>query len=95
MSSEVCTGSYALTQADIDAGLKVNNAEACGTAPDTTEVCDPGDHTEPIPQTPVIDLVKDGTLDLGADGIANPGDLINYTFTVTNTGNTTLTNVSR
>ena len=35
-----------------------------------------------------------GTLDLGADGVATPGDVITYTLTVENTGNTTLTDVT-
>ena len=86
------TGSYTLTQADIDAGNFVNTAEACGTAPGG-EVCDPDDHDEPLPQNPLIELNKTGSLDLGGDGVANPGDLITYTFTVTNTGNVTLSNV--
>ncbi len=43
---------------------------------------------------PDIDLDKVGSLDLGPDDIANPGDIITYTFTVTNTGNVTLNNVT-
>ena len=43
-----------------------------------------------MPQVNTIDLDKIGTLDLGLDGIANPGDVITYTLTVENTGNTTL-----
>ncbi|MDU8913675.1 hypothetical protein, partial [Aestuariicoccus sp. MJ-SS9] len=35
---------------------------------------------------PDITLVKTGNLDLGADGVATPGDVITYGFTVENTG---------
>ena len=91
---ETCTGSYALTQADIDAGQKDNTALASGTDPNGNPVQDPGDHSEPVPQTPGIEIVKASSLDLGADGIANPGDVISYSFTVTNTGNVTLSNVT-
>jgi len=43
---------------------------------------------------PSINLVKDGSLDLGTDGIANPGDVISYDFTITNDGELELHDVT-
>ena len=42
---------------------------------------------------PSIALAKTGVLDLGADGVATPGDVITYTLQVSNDGNVTLSNV--
>ena len=94
VDSTTFTGTYAITQLDIDAGVVDNTALATGTPPSGADVTDPGSHSEDVPAAPAIDLVKSGSLDLGLDGIATVGDLINYTFTVTNTGNVTLTNVT-
>ena len=88
--SMLCTASYAVTQDDIDAGSVYNLAEADSneSGPDTD------DHTEELPQNPLIDIVKTGTFDAGADGYADPGELISYEFTVSNAGNVSLTGVS-
>ncbi|MBK9460313.1 MAG: hypothetical protein IPN94_12985 [Sphingobacteriales bacterium] len=43
---------------------------------------------------PAISLVKGSSLALGADGVASAGDVITYTYVVTNTGNVTLTSVA-
>ena len=85
-----CTATYAVTQADIDAGFVYNLATA-----DSDEFGpDDDDNNEPLPQDPALSLDKTGTFDAGADGVADAGELITYTFVVTNTGNVTLTNVT-
>jgi LPXTG-site transpeptidase (sortase) family protein len=88
------TGSYTLTQADVNSGSFTNTATATGTPPVGDDVSDPDDDTQSLPAVPSIELVKTGTLNMGANGRADAGDTITYVFTVTNTGNVTLTNVT-
>jgi uncharacterized repeat protein (TIGR01451 family) len=83
------TGSYTVTQADRDRGHVDNTATACGNPPTGPPVCDPDDARVTIPQTPSIAVTKS----------ANPltyvvGTVITYSFTVTNNGNVTLSNVT-
>jgi uncharacterized repeat protein (TIGR01451 family) len=94
VDSTTFTGSYAVTQANIDAGNFYNLAEVCGTPPTGPDVCDDDPHDEPLPQNPDIQLEKTGSFqDESGDGYAQPGETISYQFIVTNTGNVTLTNV--
>ena len=87
------TGTYAITQADIDSGSFFNTARVCGTAP-SGSVCDPDNDTVSLPRVPAIQLVKTGTYvdDDGNPGIT-AGDHITYVFAVTNTGNVTLAGI--
>jgi uncharacterized repeat protein (TIGR01451 family) len=89
----IFTGTYAITQADIDAGQVVNNAEALATNTQNVTINALASATVPVPQTPAIAIEKTGALALGPDNIATPGDIITYSFTITNVGNTTLYNV--
>ena len=82
----VCTGTYTLTQADIDAG-RVDNT---GTADsDQTSPTDAPNQV-PVTQVPALTLVKQGALDMTvvapADR-ADAGDRVVYTLTATNVGN--------
>ncbi|WP_299524415.1 gliding motility-associated C-terminal domain-containing protein, partial [Winogradskyella sp.] len=103
----VYTATYAITQADIDTGIVINQAVANGTAPlgdpvgdDSDDPNDPTGLDDPtvteIIQVPMISLIKT-TLpltDTNGDGIEGSlGDLISYVFVVENTGNVTLTNI--
>ncbi len=83
--SVTATASYTLTQADRDAGIVENTATTTGTPPSGTPVPDEDDFDQPVPQNPGILLEKTGAVS---------GDTISYEFTVTNTGDVTLTGVS-
>ena len=89
--STTATATMPLTQADIDAGQVVNVAKAKGTnAVDSTAVESPEDDaTVTITRTAGLSLVK-----VADKQTANIGDTINYTITVTNTGNVTLAPVT-
>ena len=99
----IYTGSYTITQDDIDAGQVTNQATAEGTAPDTTVVSDLSDDTSvleddptvtPLCQNPVISIIKTGEfVDDNGNQCADPGESIDYTFTVGNEGNVSLINI--
>uniref|UniRef100_UPI0028747B1C DUF7507 domain-containing protein n=1 Tax=Aequorivita marina TaxID=3073654 RepID=UPI0028747B1C len=95
--------SYVITQDDIDAGEVVNQATTVGTAPDQSSVSaisgtDIGNEDPTIIelcQDPSIALIKVGTLiDENDDGCAGVDETILYTFSVKNTGNVTLSNIT-
>jgi uncharacterized repeat protein (TIGR01451 family) len=80
--------------AAIDNTVTVTATQPGGGAyppPTATESVDVAD------DTPALDVVKAHTLTKGPGNLniaAEPGDTINYTYTVTNAGNVTVTNVS-
>jgi gliding motility-associated-like protein/uncharacterized repeat protein (TIGR01451 family) len=98
----IYTGSYTITQNDIDAGQVTNQATADGTAPDGTVVSDLSGSSTTTDDTTIttlcqdsmIALIKVGTVvDDNGNGCTDVGETINYTFEVINTGNTILTDV--
>ncbi|GMA28798.1 beta strand repeat-containing protein [Arenivirga flava] len=86
-------GTYAITQADVDAGSVRNVATASGQPPTGERVSNasPAATTQLVARTAEFTLAKDGALAPGARG--NAGDDIDYTFTLRNTGNVTLTDL--
>jgi uncharacterized repeat protein (TIGR01451 family) len=92
--SAVFTAAYTVTQADMDQadGTIDNTATATGTPPGGGTVSDDDTLAVPVAQGPAIQIVK--TYEDVNGGSVLLGDALTYTFTVTNTGNVTLTNVS-
>ncbi|MCB0582061.1 MAG: DUF11 domain-containing protein [Phaeodactylibacter sp.] len=98
-----CTGTYVLTQADINAGSFSNTAFAVGLDPNNDQVSDDSDDPDtpapndptvtPLPQNPELTVEKVDALDDGGDGL-QAGDVIDYSITVTNTGNVTISGVT-
>ena len=95
-SDQTCFFTYEVTQEDIDVGVVLNTATATAQPSDPT--ADPVTGTDnlssPGPDAAgALTVLKAGTLDLGADGVANPGDIVNYAITITNSGNVTLSDI--
>jgi uncharacterized repeat protein (TIGR01451 family) len=85
-----CTASHTITQADIDAGSFFNQACVDDGAGGADQACD--DVTTPGTQNDVLGLTK--TDDLNPAEYDHVGQVVTYTLTATNNGNTTLHNVT-
>ena len=81
-----CTGAYSVTQSDIDAGSVTNHATGSAVFGVTTITSQPAQATVPAARAPALTLVKTA---LTAD-YAAVGDVLDYTYTLTNTGNVSL-----
>ncbi|MFD2037348.1 beta strand repeat-containing protein, partial [Belliella marina] len=98
--TEVFTTSHTVTQSDLDNGSVLNVATANGEDPNGDPV-DPEDPTDgeeetPATQEPSFTILKELTSvngDVGLTSYNAVGDVLEYTITVTNTGNVTLENI--
>jgi len=80
------TATYAVTQADIDAGTPIVNT---ATATSDQGVTDSDSATVTVAQDAAVEL----TLFAHPTSVTEAGEVITYTYTVTNTGKTTLTGI--
>ncbi|HNJ64097.1 MAG TPA: hypothetical protein PLK16_12295, partial [Saprospiraceae bacterium] len=85
------TINYTVTQYDVDAGLPLVNHVTATTDEDPSPETD--EAPTPVVQMPSLWTDKSSNLDLGANAISNVGDIITYTYHVTNNGKVTLNSV--
>ncbi|MGN6274214.1 MAG: DUF7507 domain-containing protein [Protaetiibacter sp.] len=97
-ASVTVTADYLVTEADIVAQELVNSARATGVIPGVPPT--PVESPESVTSVPLgpdvaeIALRKEAVLDdADDDGLADPGESIVYRFTITNTGNRTVTDI--
>jgi uncharacterized repeat protein (TIGR01451 family)/gliding motility-associated-like protein len=105
---ETFTATYTITQADVNAG-RVSNTATANSTEGVTDVSDgDGPTTDgdgdtdptndptivPLAQNPAIAVIKTGVrFDNNDDGAAAKDEVIEYTFTVSNTGNISLQSI--
>ena len=90
--SQTCTATYQTTATDLDVGSITNVATAQGNPPGsaTPVISDPGRGTVPAVQQPAITIRKSAQ----PATFGKVGQVISYSYLVTNTGNVTLTGIT-
>jgi hypothetical protein len=90
-ASETCTGTYTVTQADVDGGSVTNSATASGTYKGNTVSSSPAVVT-------VLSSLATSSLSIVSStpstGFGAAGETVPYSYQVTNTGTTTLSNIA-
>ena len=90
-AKETCTATYTVTQADIDNGSVNDSATVSGDPPSGSPVTSPS-------STASVPVTRNGALTVvtsaSPSAVTQAGQVITYSFLVTNTGNVTMTSVA-
>ncbi len=91
-TTETCTGTYAVTQADVDAGSVTDTATAGATSVSDVALTSPASSVT-VPASDAVSALSlaDTTT---STGYGTAGDTISYNYLVTNTGTTTLSGIT-
>jgi LPXTG-site transpeptidase (sortase) family protein len=86
-----CTATYTVTQADLNAGSVTNVASAQGFFGETPVDSSTDTETVGAAQSPALSIVKSVTNPVAPGTLNHVGQVITYSYLLTNTGNVTLT----
>jgi uncharacterized repeat protein (TIGR01451 family) len=94
--TETCTGTYSVSQADVDNGSVTNTATVSGTnsSSETVNSAPSSVTVDASNATSGLSLVKTGTTTYTDNGYGAAGDVVSYSYAVQNTGTTTVTALS-
>ena len=92
--SFVMTAKYTVTQEDINKGIVINTAEVTAKDPKDTEVSSNDEVETKLGQVASCAVTKEASVTKISSAEAKPGFEIRYDFTASNTGNSTLTDVT-
>ena len=102
------TASYTITQGALDTGSISNSVLVTGSSPgqsnNVTDTSDDGDDSDDnteddttditISKSPSIEVTKTSAITDNGDGVVGKGDVVQYTISVVNDGNVTLSNLN-